>query len=213
LPFKISRTRGSSMRQLAPSGMRLRPSQWALLAAVLGLTSSCWTYSRLHTQVGPGISRNPSGTLLLAQVMGIATREDVKNNEGLYRALVASGVPDSDIHDGILTIGRVECCGGPNERSSAMLLYVPNDMSPAPQLLDIVEVRVGREASGADPGVLNTVTRVRQKAAEQHGSCRWEPPEKYLWMRYLYCDWMPAEGWTKTQFAGRWIRWVKVPTP
>jgi len=35
------------------------------------------------------------------------------------------------------------------------------------------------------------------KADENDGHCWWDPKNDELWLRVLYCDWMPNEGWIK----------------
>jgi hypothetical protein len=147
---------------------------------------------------------------MLAQIVYIASREElVREGARVYQSMLASGVKDSDIRNGSLVFGRVECCGGPNEKASAMFLYVPSDATPA--LGDIVEIIVGQEPSDGRQGTPNTVTGVRQKANDPTGGCRWDPPDDRLWMRILYCEWMPAEGWVELK-ATLTHKWVKPPT-
>lgn len=146
---------------------------------------------------------------MLAQIVAFASREELLSKaDRTYQSMLASGIKDSDIRDGSLAFGRVECCGGPNEKQSVMWLYVPSDVSPA--LGDIVEVIVGQEPSDGQQGTLNTVTRVRQKVSDPTGGCRWDPPDDRLWMRILYCEWMPAEGWVEVK-ALLTHKWIKPP--
>ena len=54
---------------------------------------------------------------------------------------------------------------------------------------------MGRRSRKADPGAVNTVTRVRHKSSEAEAKCSWEPQDPSLWRRILHCEWMEEEGW------------------
>lgn len=171
----------------------------ALASGAMSLFIGCATHNKMQAV------RVPAGSLRLTQVMAFATREQILANHTLYNMLTASGISDGEIKDGSVVVGRVECCKGPNELSSAVWAYVSPGTTP--ELGDTVEVRSGGVSSSQGPGSLNVVTRVVQRGT---GPCRWEPPEEYLWQRILYCDWMPEQGWVLHKAdLGLWKYWVK----
>ena len=153
-------------------------------------------------------SKDEAGALRLAQVMTTATREEILKLTVQREHLLASGLQDSDFKDGSLAMGRVYCCHPSTDEGTAMWFYVPPDMPVQPG--DIVVVRMGREATKKDPGKVNTLLEVRQKKDAPNSHCSWDPPEDRLWRRILYCDWMPAEGWTLKK--GAYKTWLK-PAP
>ncbi len=54
---------------------------------------------------------------------------------------------------------------------------------------------------------MNVATRVRERADATERHCGWDPPSPRAWMRVIYCDWMPAEGWTHKKGIGNpWIK-------
>ena len=184
-----------------------RLPQRSLLLAVVGVTllhllAGCSSQqSRLHAE------SVPPGSLRLAQVAYIVPRAEILTSEFVVRSLQASGIGESDIHDGSITVGRVECCGGRNEKATAALFYVPNDIKV--EVGDIVEIRSGSAGNLETPnGPVNMLTRIREKHGDHDRQCRWDPPETNLWMRILYCEWMQADGWTleKDGFAKYWIK-------
>ena len=182
------------------------PQRSLLLAVVsvmlLHLLAGCSSQqSRLHAE------SVPPGSLRLAQVAYIVPRAEILTSEFVVRSLQASGIGESDIHDGSITVGRVECCGGRNEKATAAIFYVPNDIKV--EVGDIVEIRSGSAGNLETPnGPVNMLTRIREKHGDHDRQCRWDPPETNLWMRILYCEWMQAEGWTleKDGFAKYWIK-------
>jgi len=142
----------------------------------------------------------PSDSLRLAQVMAIGKRSYVVQAKPVYDAIIANGIPDSEIVDGSVVVARIYCCGGitesiSSEVANARMLYVPKGIDV--DLGDIVEVRSGNPPNKENSGKLNKVTRVVQKADENDGHCWWDPKNDELWLRVLYCDWMPNEGWIK----------------
>jgi len=181
----------------------------AFLLAV-GL-ASCATYSsqsewRIQSDVVP------VGSLRLAQVMSVGRRSDVVESPDLYRILEASGIDDSDIVDGSIIVARIYCCGGLTEKSSSEVheargIYVPRNLHV--DVGDIVEMRVGRPPQNGDRGLLNSVTRVVMKRGQDDSSCWWDPRDDRLWLRILYCSWMPEQGWTKQ--GGIHPAWFKPP--
>jgi hypothetical protein len=150
------------------------------------------------------------GALRLVQVMAVGARTDIVGVKEWDEALLAAGIRDEEIVDGSMAVGRIFCCGGTAERPTRQAFYVPPGTTVA--LGDVVELRAGREpAPGARPQV-NVATRVVQKEG-QGGTCRWEPQDPKLWMRVLYCDWMPAEGWVelKTTLQHTWMKLPEKP--
>ena len=153
------------------------------------LIAGCSTPLRIHSDIVP------TGSMRLEQVMEIGKRADILQYKELYEAIIASGIKDSEIKDGSVVVARITCCGGPSEKLDSRMLFVPKEINVA--LGDIVEVRVGRPPEKGDAGMLNTVTRVVQKDGDNDGKCWWDPKDERLWLRILYCDWMPKEGWVK----------------
>ena len=136
----------------------------------------------------------------LGQVAVITKRADILQNKWVYKALIASGIKDSEVSDGCVVAARIFCCGGitdnsSSEKANARIIFVPKGIDVA--LGDIVEFTVGRNPDKGDGGQLNIVTRVVQKYEYADGSCWWDPKDDRLWLRILYCDWMPREGWVK----------------
>src|SRR5262245_42105115 len=114
------------------------------------------------------VDRVPAGSLRLAQVIALGTREQVLEDRKSYDLLLESGISDAEINGNCVGIGRVYCCGGLAEEPTATAFYVP----PGIQVNsgDIVEVRIGYPPKKGEPGRLNTVTQVRQRAKDTHGS-------------------------------------------
>ena len=149
----------------------------------------------------------PSGSLRLAQISGFFSRADVMGESEARTVLISCGVREQDIGDRSVALARIYCCGGPNEIDSARMIYVPPTITA--NAGDIVEIRVGSIRAGNDPGTLNTVTRVCQ-ANGADGPIRWDPPNDRLWVRVLYADWMPAQGWVHQ--GGLSPAWYKPPS-
>jgi hypothetical protein len=149
----------------------------------------------------------PAGSLRLAEVTAVATRRQVTEAKPLMDILAQSNVGDADVRDGCVALARIYCCGGPSEEDTAVMVYVPDDVAPA-RAGDVVELRVGRPASGGKAPRLNTVTRVRQRRGEAAG-VRWVPEDDRMWTRVLYADWMRADGWVEQ--GGLWHAWYKPP--
>lgn len=158
--------------------------------------------------VGTGCSNNlqihtdfvPPDSLRLAQVMVLGKRADIVQAKPLFDAILAAGIPDGEIVDGSVVMARIFCCGGitdnmSSEKVNSVILFVPKDVKVG--LGDIVEVRVGRPPKDGDAGKLHTVIRVVQQYGGNEKSCWWDPKDNRLWLRVLYCDWMPDEGWIK----------------
>jgi hypothetical protein len=148
-----------------------------------------------------------TGALRLAQVVELGTRDDILASEDAVRHLLDSGLKDADIKNGSVALAVVYCCHEPTARRNAILFYVPADLPVDPG--DIVVVRMGRKASRKDPGTVNVATEIRERSNSPGSRCRWDPPNEQLWMRVLYCDWMPSEGWTFKD--GLYKTWLKRP--
>jgi hypothetical protein len=150
-------------------------------------------------------SKDEAGALRLAQVMQTATREEILKLTTQRQHLLASGLQDSDFKDGSLAMGRVYCCHPSTDEGTALWFYVPPDAPAQPG--DIVVVRMGRESTKKGSGKVNVLAEVRQKKDATDSHCSWDPPDDKLWRRVLYCDWMPAEGWTLKK--GAYKTWLK----
>jgi len=170
---------------------------WGLFL-IIGL-STCASVSKVHPPVS-----DEAGALRLAEVMALATRQEILTLGVHYDYFLASGIKDSDLRDGSIGAGRVYCCGGPPEQDSAIWFYIPTGVNVEPG--NIVEVRMGRQPGKNDRGTVNTVVRIRYKDISQ-GPCRWVPEKEGLWMRILHCDWMEEEGWIER--GGLWKTWLK----
>ena len=164
------------------------------------ILTSCSTALRIESNFVP------AGSLRLAQVMAFAKRIEVVQSKVTYDAIIASGIADSEIVDGSVVVARIYCCGGmtenfSSEKGNAIVLYVPKVLNVA--LGDIVEIRDGRPPEKGDAGLLNIVMRVVQRyeagKGAAKGDCWWDPKDDRLWLRVLYCDWMPREGWVKQE--------------
>ena len=152
--------------------------------------------------------RVPAGSLRLAWVMGVGSRKEILESSWGREILTGTAIKETEIRDGSGVMTAIYCCGGPNEKGEARVVYVPAGITV--ERNDIVEVRVGHPPEGDKLGTPNTVTRIRQRAGEVGGSCRWDPPDERLWVRILYADWMPAEGWVRQ--GGLFPAWYKPPT-
>ncbi len=155
-------------------------------------------------------SKKEAGALKLAQVVGLASRSEILGLKKDYQRLLDSGLSDSVLVDKSVGLGRVFCCGGLPEatRLDALLFYIPP--ADSVELGDIVEIRLGQEPGKGAPGRINVVTQVRERANATEHRCRWDPPNERAWMRVIYCDWMPTEGWTHKKGIGN--PWIKAPS-
>lgn len=173
----------------------------AWLVGVIAFLSACSGTSRLHRQ------NVPEGSLRLAEVVALATRQEIDENEDIYQALRSVDIPDSEITDGSIGMGRVFCCGGKNELETAIWFYIPRNIDV--EIDDIVEVWSGREVRQGytTPSYPNTVTRIVEKPSYGKQTCRWLPDNPRLWVRVIYCDGLEAAGWT--QQGGMYPVWIK----
>lgn len=134
-----------------------------------------------------------SGVLRAAGVVYVATRQELLGTS-LYKDLLAHGIDEVSIVDGVVVRVILLCCRDNVNKSSPLILYNPLAIKVAPG--DFIEFRIGdTEAKAGTPNGLLTVTRVLQGAEQTEGKCWWEPRRDDLWMRYVFCEWMPAEGW------------------
>ena len=167
--------------------------------------SSCSSkWLRIHSE------EVPPDSLRLAQVIKIHNRSEILQFKETYNAIITSGIPDAEIKDGRVVQARVWCCGGPTggpsaEVSNAKIVFVPKGMKV--NRGDIIEIRSGYPSSKKTPSKINMFTRVIQKANERNGHCWWEPKDNRLWLRVLYCDWMPSQGWIRQ--GGIFPAWYK----
>jgi hypothetical protein len=180
---------------------KLQPTVLFMMICLLACAVSSAGTSKLYPP-----SKDQAGALRLAQVMTTATREEILRLTTQREHLLASGLQDSDFKDGSLAMGRVYCCHPSTDEGTAIWFYVPFDAPVQPG--DIVVVRMGHEATKKDPSSnVNTLVEVREKKDAPNSHCSWDPPKDFLWRRVLYCDWMPAEGWTLKK--GFWNTWLK----
>ena len=173
----------------------------AWLVCVIAFLSACAGTSRLHRQ------HVPEGSLRLAEVVALATRQEIDENKPLYQALRDADIPESEITDGSVGMGRVFCCGGRNELETAIWFYIPRNIDV--EINDIVEVWSGKEVRQGDtaPSYPNTVTRIVEKPSYGKQTCRWLPDDPRLWVRVLYCDGLETAGWTRQ--SGLYPVWIK----
>ena len=120
--------------------------------------------------------------------------------------LLASGLQDSDFKDRSLAMGRAYCCHPSTDEGTAIWFYVSPDNPVNPG--DIVEIRMGHEPTKKDErGKVNVLVGIREKKDAADSHCFWDPPKELLWRKVLYCDWMPAAGWTLTKGAhNTWLK-------
>lgn len=153
-----------------------------------------------------------TGVLLLGQAMHVGSREEIVGSGSHYQFLLSTGIPDQDITDGRMIVVQLYCCGGKISMDQAIWVYVPPAIIVATE--DIVEIRMGRVPAAEDPGVVNTVVTVRQKAVNGGGPCRWEPDNPSLWMRVLHCDGIEQQGWVQRgKWRKLWYRPAGAPEP
>lgn len=183
--------------------MRSRPARVQLNSRRARLVASLFVAILMLGGCAPGPHRllhpygAPAHSLTVAQVMVRVPREQLLEKASAdYKLLLESGIPDSEIRDETVVIGRVNCCYEDLERAFALAFYLPASLGA--NLGDIVEVRLGRvpEKEG-EPGEANQATRVVQKRDENRG-CRWEPAQQGAMRPYgsvIYCDWMREQGW------------------
>ncbi len=135
-------------------------------------------------------------------MVGIAKRNEIVGTE-MYQVLLDSGVTDAQIVDNSEGAGIVYCCGQEHSLKTSMVFYVPPDLKLQPG--DVVEIKMGGEPNGSKYGSVSTGLTMRESVKDFGKQCRWMPHDDdegtvlQLWGRILYCDWMPQEGWSKTE--------------
>lgn len=153
-----------------------------------------------------------AGVLLLGQAVHVGSRTEIVDSGDHYQFLLSTGIPDADITDGRMIVVQLYCCGGRISEDQAIWAYVPPGIVVERE--DMVEIRMGRVPDQGAPGVVNTVTAVRQKAADGGGPCRWEPDNPSLWMRVVHCDGMEQQGWVqRSKWRKLWYRPAGAPEP
>lgn len=157
----------------------------AFLVAILCLAS---------VVAGAAKNDDASGHLLAAGVVQVATQAELAGTN-FHKDMLARGVDEASIVDGVLVVARMLCCRDNPKTSIAVYAYNPLAIQVAPG--DLIELRVGDSQAKGTVDELVIVTRVLQRADQVDGMCRWDPPDPRLWLRFVYCDWMPAEGWVK----------------
>lgn len=151
----------------------------------------------------------PAGSLRLVQAIIVGSRTDIVDNSNeWYQALLASGITDDAIIDGSVAVGRIFCCGGPNEIASRQAFYIPLGIQVKP--LDIVEIIAGSDPKDHSVTRVNTAIRVVQRAEPTVTGCDWIPLNPRLWRRILFCDWMKKDGWIELE-DGLYHTWYKPP--
>ena len=170
---------------LQQTGLRLA----SIVAVCLYASAANAATSKLHPP-----DKDHAGSLRVAQVVTLATREEILALGSNLEILLASGLKDSDLVDGSVAAGRVNCCHQKSEESSSIWFYVPPDIKV--QDGDLAVVRMGRKASKRDPGEINVAVEIRESADVAESRCIWDPPMSGCGCESVYCDWMPAEGWT-----------------
>jgi hypothetical protein len=148
----------------------------------------------------------PEGSHRLVEVSLMATRDQIVGEPFVYESLKLHRVTDSQITDGSVAGGRVFCCGGPHEKTP-VLFYVPSSVKI--EMGDIVEIRSGPKVLEGDlpQAPPNVAVQVREGRSTPYRQCRWMPENDALWLRVIYCEWMPKEGWI--QQAKPYHVWIK----
>jgi TPR repeat protein len=172
----------------------------ALLLLLVPLTVIAKPNSRLQ----PRFDKD-AGIHRLAQVARIASRQDVVAMGDQRQLLYDAGISDANLGDGRVVSARVYCCGGPNEESEAIWVYVP----PSTEVVvgDVIEVRMGDPKASGSLAAINVVQRIRAKPEEVPAKCHWDPPDDYKWARNLYCEGIEQEGWVHR--GGIYNMWMK----
>jgi hypothetical protein len=147
-----------------------------------------------------------TGVAVLGEVAYVGTRSEIVASETHYKYLLSTGIADAEITDGRLAVVRFYCCGGKISEQQEAWAYVPPALTV--EQGDLVELRMGRVPRDVNPGVVNTVTVVRQKSVDAAGGpCRWEPDNPALWMRVVYCEGMEQQGWVQREnWRKLWFR-------
>lgn len=151
-------------------------------------------------QTTPISSQTPDFALRLAQISGYFTRDQVLADRAIHEPLRKAGGNLDRVGGRTFALGRVQCCGGPNERETAIAFFVPDNVDA--NVGDVIEVRSGGARSS---GTINVAVRVRERSGGTR--CRWVPEDRRLWTRILYCDGLEHEGWEEQ--TGFWHFWIR----
>ena len=101
--------------------------------------------------------------LRVTEIMELMSGKEL--SEGDRQILRDSGVSDTEIQLGSLAVGRDNCCGGSNETTNVILLFVPKEIVVEPG--DIIEVKMGKLPEETQLGTVNIASRVREKIGEK----------------------------------------------
>jgi hypothetical protein len=179
------------------------------LRLVLALVVGSWTVS-----VSPAEPESDApGALRAAGVIHVGTLSEFKGS-GTYNDLLDYGVEEASIVDGSMMFIRLLCCSENHQASGEFIVYNPQHLPIADG--DFVEIRVGNSQSHDLADAFNTLTRV---LAHYETDCRWEPKDNQRVLRrgmgYVYCDWMPSEGWLKleSKVEPAWYKPAPVSVP
>jgi hypothetical protein len=135
-------------------------------------------------------------TLRVGGVVHVGTRAEIKGTEA-EKLLKSEGVEDAGIVDGSAIVVRMLCCREDLQNTSVITTRNSQGLKVADG--DFVEIRLGGTATKDHKAELNDLTRVVQRAGATDGSCWWDPKREGLWMRVVYCEWMPQQGWVKQE--------------
>jgi len=161
-------------------------------------------FAKPHSRLQPRFDKD-AGIYRLAQVGGIASRQDIVSMGEQRHLLDDAGISDADLGDGRVVSARVYCCGGPNEESEAIWAYVPTSIEVV--VGDVIEVRMGDPKATGSLAEINLVLRIRAKPDELPAKCHWDPPDEGKWARNLYCEGIEQEGWVHK--GGIYNMWMK----
>ena len=183
---------------------RIMKRSWLVpIAFLMSASASCQPF---------GPPEPKTAYLLLAQIGGFDTREQVLNNlkkdDKLARDFETLGVSVEEIGNKSFVITRSTCCGGPGEWSIGA--FVPPNIDA--DIGDVVEIRHSQEEVG-EHAMFNVVVGVRAKPGPSGDltgtACRWVPDNERLWLRNIYCEGLEQDGW---QEFGKGVRheWRKL---
>lgn len=183
---RLATDRPSNSRALGRQFLKFLPSVLILLCI------SCPIANAKTSRFFPE-NDNETGKLRIAEVIALATRQEILQMGPHLEYLHASGFNDSDFKDGSVAMARVYCCHPSTDAGSAIWFYVPSTQQV--KVGDLVVIRMGRKPAKHDAGTVNVAVEVREHQDATDAQCFWDPPDTTKWARVLYCKWMPAEGW------------------
>lgn len=181
----------------------MKKSAWLLSAATL-----------LFSAVVIAADPHPRGTRVAAMVVQVASLEEIMSSgdKGILGRLRSQGIPDDQLSDGSIAAGIVYCCGGKISKETMLVFYVPPNFRAA--VGDVAEIALGhtptkKQSKNGDKGSINQALQVRESLNDESGQCRWDPENETLWMRVLFCEWMPSDGWVYRDGLNK--GWFKLP--